>query len=213
MALRCVRLSVRVRDRRPEPPPCSIRAVRRVHAADRVSPRLRPVRRRQRRDQRSWPGSARGSAQPCSPARRRPAGEVRHRPYCEGTSTRRHRTDTAPADRRESRFLRRDDAVWCGSRHGCGHHLHRCNADFTPSLLKRRPEQKARARRSAARLSGRAHRDGPRPATRPQPIEQRGGGGGAEITDASSRGSRRIADGHRRRGGVSDACQITAAFD
>ena len=31
--------------------------------------------------------------------------------------------------------------------------------------------------------------------------------------DIPSRGSRRIADGHRRRGGVSDACQITAAFD
>ena len=130
---RCVRLSVRVRDRRPEPPPCSVRAVRCVRAAGRVSPRLRPVRRRQRRDRRrSWPGSAPRSAQPCSPARRRPAGEVRHRPYCEGTSRRRHRTDTAPADRRVGRSLRPDDAVWCGSRHGCGRRLHRCNADFTP---------------------------------------------------------------------------------
>ena len=142
-----VRLSVRVRDRRPEPPPCSVRADRCVRAAGRVSPRLRPVRRRQRRDRRrSWPGSAPRSAQPCSPARRRPAGEVRHRPYCEGTSRRRHRTDAAPADRRAGRSLRPDDAVWCGSWHGCGRRLHRCNADFTSSLLKRRPEQKARAR-------------------------------------------------------------------
>ena len=55
------------------------------------------------------------------------------------------------------------------------------------------------------------------PATRPHHHDRREGvgvpGWRPSRTDTASRGLRRIADGHRRRGGVLDACQITAAFD
>ena len=49
------------------------------------------------------------------------------------------------------------------------------------------------------------------PALGPHRLDDREGVSAGVSTDPHSRESRRIADGHRGRDGVSDACQITAA--